>query len=104
MIRWFLQRITGLILLIGLIIHFYLMHYSNPDNISFESVISRLSSPFWKTFDTLFLLSVIYHGFNGIWGIIIEYVTNTRKLRIMKFSLYTIAVLLFIQGIIIILY
>ena len=70
---WILQRVTGVLLVAGLLIHFLIMHFSGPGQITYRFVAARLNSPFWRTFDLLFLLSVIYHGFNGIWGIALEY-------------------------------
>ncbi|MEW6715743.1 MAG: hypothetical protein AB1306_11730 [Nitrospirota bacterium] len=68
--EWFFLRITGVILLAGLSLHFYTMHYGGPAQ----------TGPNWKTFNFIFLLSAIYHGFNGLLGIMLEYV-HSRKLQ-----------------------
>lgn len=69
-IEWFLLRITGVILLAGLSLHFYTMHYNGPAQ----------TGTYWMTFNFIFLLSAIYHGFNGLLGIMLEYV-HSRKLQ-----------------------
>ena len=68
--EWFFLRITGVILLAGLSLHFYTMHYNGPAQ----------TGPYWKTFNLIFLVSAIYHGFNGLFGIMLEYV-HSRKLQ-----------------------
>jgi succinate dehydrogenase / fumarate reductase membrane anchor subunit len=77
-IEWLFQRITGAVLLAGLVIHFYTMHYSGAGQISYETVLGRLSDPFWNAFNLLFLLSAVYHGFNGLLGIVLDYVHSQR--------------------------
>lgn len=99
---WLFQRITGVFLVAGLALHFIIMHYSGPDQISYDVVIKRLSNPFWKTFDAVFLISAIYHGFNGMWGITVEYVRTPWLLRASQFALFTTAILLAMVGIYII--
>ncbi|MFQ6618847.1 MAG: succinate dehydrogenase, hydrophobic membrane anchor protein, partial [Fidelibacterota bacterium] len=70
---WLFQRITAIFLVIGLVVHFYVLHFVIEGDITFEKVASRLSSPWWITFDLLLLAAVIYHGLNGVWGIILDY-------------------------------
>jgi len=98
-IQWFLQRLTGFILFIGLIIHFYVMHYSGTGALDYETVTARLSSPYWKGFDILFLLSILYHGFNGLWGIVTEYIKGSFLLRIVQIVIVAASIGLFITGV-----
>ena len=103
MFKWFLQRITGLILFAGLIVHFYIMHYSGAENITYEAVMTRLSSPLWKAFDIIFLVSVLYHAFNGLWGISIEYIKKEGNLKTLRAILVVLSIILFLKGVTIIL-
>lgn len=72
--EWFFLRITGVILLAGLILHFYTMHYNGPAQ----------TGPYWRAFNFIFLVSAIYHGFNGLLGIMIEYVHSRRLQKIFE--------------------
>jgi succinate dehydrogenase / fumarate reductase membrane anchor subunit len=76
-----LHRISGVILLAGLAVHFRVMHFAGTDSLTYEAVAARLRDPFWIAFNALFLVSAIYHGFMGLWGIAIEYVRAGRLLR-----------------------
>jgi len=98
---WLFQRVTGALLVAGLLIHFMIMHFSGPEQISHAAVLRRLSNPYWKVFDAAFLLSVIYHGFNGLWGLAHEYVHSAMLLRTVQASLLTSALLLMAVGIVI---
>ncbi len=78
---WLFQRFTGVILIAGLILHFSVMHFSGEGQINYEIVVRRLSSLWWKGFDLIFLLAIVSHGFNGLWGIALEYAGSDRKLK-----------------------
>ena len=98
-IEWFFQRITGVVLLIGLIVHFQTMHYSGAGQISYEAVFARLSNPYWIVFNIVFLLSVTYHGFNGLLGIMPEYVHSHKMQKVLEGVLIVIAITLVSVGI-----
>jgi succinate dehydrogenase hydrophobic membrane anchor protein len=101
-LQWFLQRLTGVVLFAGLIIHFYVMHYSGTDQLAYESVIKRISSPYWKAFDIVFLISILYHGLNGLWGIVTEYVHSIRLLKVVRTSIILLAFIVLFTGVYII--
>ena len=98
-IEWFFQRITGVVILMGLIVHFYTMHYSGAGQISHEAVLARLYNPYWIVFNIIFLLSVIYHGFNGLLGIMPEYVHSHKMQKMLEGVLIVIAITLVSVGI-----
>lgn len=96
---WFLHRVTGVLLVAGLLAHFLIMHYSGPEQITYAYVMQRFSNPLWKLFDIAFLLSVIYHGFYGIRGIALEYISAPKLLRAAKALILAYALLLVATGI-----
>lgn len=75
--EWLFLRITGVILLAGLVLHFYTMHYGGP----FQT------GPYWRAFNFIFLISAVYHSFNGIFGIMLEHVRSRRLQKICKGAL-----------------
>lgn len=98
-IGWFLHRATGVILLIGLLVHFVLLHYSGAEQLDPEVVIARLSSPFWMAFNFIFLVSAVYHGFYGVWGIAIEYLNSDKHRKLAKVSITGAACVVIAAGI-----
>lgn len=84
MFSWLLHRVTGIILLFGLMYHFIQMHFLGHDNYSYEAVMQRLADPSWKIFNILFLLSALFHGFYGINGLITEYVKENSMKNFLK--------------------
>jgi succinate dehydrogenase membrane anchor subunit len=96
---WLFQRVTGGLLIAGLILHFAIMHFSGTQEITYAFVMKRLSSPWWKTFDMAFLLTAIFHGFNGFRGLAIEYVSSERLLRLSQAVILLLAAGLAFGGI-----
>ncbi|MFH1863064.1 MAG: succinate dehydrogenase, hydrophobic membrane anchor protein [bacterium] len=83
---WFFQRISGAFLLLALLAHFWVLHYSNDGEVTFQIVAQRLATPLWKTIDLAFLFFVIIHGFNGFIMVIHDYV-HKHNLRLALVSL-----------------
>jgi succinate dehydrogenase / fumarate reductase membrane anchor subunit len=74
-IHWFLQRVTGICLVIVVAVHTILAHYTVPEGgLSYEWVAHRLGQPLWKLFYIFLLFLCVYHGLNGIWIIVQDYV------------------------------
>jgi len=70
---WFLQRITGVGVLVIIIIHWFLQHFSHyiagVQPIDYATVIQRLSQPGYRVLYSLFLILALFHGFHGLWMI-----------------------------------
>lgn len=68
-VSWFLQRVTGLLLVVVMIGHYILMHYTPESGHTYDAVLQRLSHPFWKMFDLTFITIGLWHGLNGLWSV-----------------------------------
>ena len=79
--NWFFQRISGVALLILLLGHFYIEHFYAPGTIpTYNVVAGRLASLGWKLFDLSFVVFALWHGINGIFEFIDDYVHNGWRL------------------------
>ena len=83
-LTWFLQRITGIMLVVFLFTHISVNHLTLGERIiDFSLVNSRLAgSVWWKIFYILFVPSCVFHAMNGLWGIFIDY-RPSETLRIL---------------------
>ncbi len=95
---WLLHRITGVILVAGLLYHFIFMHFMGHDNYSYEAVAQRLKEPSWQFFNIIFLLSALYHGFYGLNGLVSEYIKGNYWKRFMKYVVFIIPIVLAFLG------
>ena len=76
---WLLQRITGAYLVFGMAVHVIVLPLGK-DAITFESVSERLQNPCWVIFDCVLLSVCVYHGFNGLWSVFLDF-NPPQKLR-----------------------
>lgn len=95
--HWYFQRISGAVLLIALLVHFWVLHFFAPPHgeITFDAVMERLQHPLWRALDILFLVVGIYHGMNGIMISINDYL-HRPVLRIFVVGLLWVAALFFL--------
>ena len=82
-INWYLQRITGAALLVLLIMHFWVEHFTaevrTPAGLTFEVIQRRFfQNPWFVAIDITFLFIALYHGLNGIRNICLDYTWGTR--------------------------
>jgi succinate dehydrogenase / fumarate reductase membrane anchor subunit len=70
---WVFQRITGLILVVVMIGHYILMHYNPQSGHTYDAVLARMQSNWYRVLDLTFVVLGMYHGLNGVWGIFRDY-------------------------------
>ena len=96
--RWLIQRVSGIALLIMLLVHFWVTHNTAGGEITYETVMQRLSQPYWKIYNLTFLVLCLYHGLNGGWTILEDYFQK-GWLRVTLFGLVLVVGLyLLVQG------
>lgn len=66
---WILQRFSGLLLLVFLAGHLWVEHFMNA---RVNVIASRLTHGIYDTLDMGLLIVVVYHGLNGLRGILKE--------------------------------
>lgn len=92
---WLLQRLTGLLLVVGLFIHVNVIHFTTETRlIDFSSVTTRIAEnpTGWGIFYAIFLLACVYHGLNGIWAIILDFKPVAGLLRFYLVALWLVGI------------
>ncbi|MDI6782520.1 MAG: succinate dehydrogenase, hydrophobic membrane anchor protein [bacterium] len=94
---WFMQRITGLLLVVGMAIHFIILHFESHEPITFDRVVTRLQTPAWLLFDLILLGLVLYHGLNGLWAVLLDFAPEAKFKNTLGWfvSLFGIATFIF---------
>ena len=103
-INWFLQRVTGAALLVLLILHFWVEHFTaevRTHGLSFEVIQKRFfANPWFVAVDITFLIVATYHGLNGVRNIICDFGRITKPVRIgVTVVLICLGVMLTVWGI-----
>ena len=99
---WYLMRLTGLGLFVLVLSHYLIMHVLNdPKDQDSVWVALRWSSTFWRGFDWLMLMLVLFHAFMGMRVVIGDLTSGGRRTALLS-GLYVLAVLLFTIGTIVV--
>jgi len=104
--NWVLQRITALLLAVGLVGHFLVLHYTrlfNPESLSVpDSTGMRymLATKFWLVFDGMLLAAGLYHALNGTYNIICDYNPSPRTRAVWSWAFWGLGLACFVLGIV----
>lgn len=96
---WFLQRLTGILLVFYLFIHLWVLHYANMGKVTFDEILQRLQSPAFVIFDLTLLALVIFHALNGVRIVLIDFGLSNRAQKAVFWGLMTLGLGLFLFGV-----
>lgn len=96
---WLAQRVSGLLLVLFIFLHIFIIHFgARGGEITFDSVMDRLSSPVYTVLEIGLLATVLYHAFNGLWVIILDLGIDSKKAAVIYWVLFAVAFAMFILG------
>jgi succinate dehydrogenase hydrophobic anchor subunit len=72
MLRYQLQRISAIGLVVFLFLHMIIMHYP-PRELNYSNILDQMQTPLWKGIEISFLFFVIVHALAGAYGIVTDY-------------------------------
>lgn len=76
--QWLAQRVSAA-LLVGLAFtHFAIQHFTSDAVSTGLTVAARLNDPWWQAFYCVFIALALYHGINGVVGILRDYAPPAR--------------------------
>jgi len=100
LLAWYTIRVSGVSLFVLALAHFSILHFIwDPAEQTAEFIAGeRWNQIFWRGFDWLLLMNVLFHGFLGMRTVVLDYVHNARWREFTMLLLYTVALLLFLIG------
>jgi succinate dehydrogenase / fumarate reductase cytochrome b subunit len=97
-ISFVLRRFTGLVLVLYLTAHIYVIGGATQGVETFDTRMELLEAPILKLLEVLLIAAVLYHGFDGIRLIIVHYFDVTDYRKSMFYAAFAIAALLTVVG------
>jgi succinate dehydrogenase membrane anchor subunit len=97
---WYLMRLTGVALFVLALAHFSILHFIfDPAEQTADFIANeRWNRLFWRAFDWLLLMTVLFHSFVGMRTVVIDYVRGAAKRTLLLAALYGLATVLFVLG------
>ena len=101
---WFFMRVSGVLLLLLALGHLAIMHLLNGiESINYDFVVKRWATPFWRSYDWLMLFLALLHGLNGLRTVMDDYLRPGGWRTFWISVLYSVGVIFFVLGTLIIL-
>jgi len=96
---WYLMRLSGLALFVLVLTHYLILHVIHEPAAQDADFITQMrwSNLFWRAFDWLMLMLVLFHSFMGMRTVVIDYVRGGSRTVVLS-VLYLLAVALFVIG------
>jgi len=97
---WYLMRVTGLALFVLALAHFSILHFIwDPAAQNAEFIREqRWNQLFWRGFDWLLLMMVLFHAFLGVRTVISDYVHGLTLRAVLMSALFVSGALLLVIG------
>lgn len=95
---WLLQRVTAVILLLGLAAHIIVTHSLNLGELSYDNVAGRLAMGFFVVVDFSLLGAGLFHGLNGIRMVLLDYGFSGRSQTALSWILMVVGLAAFAGG------
>ena len=97
-ISFVLRRLTGVLLVIYLLMHMWVIGGINSGAETFNDRMDFLGQPLFHVLEIGLLAAVIYHGFDGIRLLIVHYFNVTEYHRSLFYAAFVVSVILTIVG------
>lgn len=97
--QWLMQRVSAVLLLGLAFTHFAIQHFTSDAVSTGLTVAARLNSPWWQASYALFIALALYHGVNGLCGIIRDYNPKPQLRLVIEVVLWSSAALFGARGI-----
>ena len=96
---WLMQRVTAVVLIIGLLTHLVATHIVSLGHLSYLNIDHRLGSTFFVVIDVSLLAAAIFHGLNGARMVVLDYWLKTRGSRVaLTIALWLFGTATFVYG------
>lgn len=99
---WFLQRLSGVLLIVLLGIHIFVSHFWHVgEDITVDSVNERLRELTYIVVDYSMLALVLYHGLNGTRTVLLDFDRFAKRRKGVDVGLTVLGIAMMIWGIVI---
>ena len=95
---WLFQRITAVVLIVGLSVHLFALHIVNLGSLSYDNVAARLASGFFVAVDFALLGAGLFHALNGLRMVLLDYGFTGGRGAALSVVLWVIGLGAFVYG------
>jgi succinate dehydrogenase / fumarate reductase membrane anchor subunit len=95
---WLFMRVSGILLIFMALFHLWQMHIQVPiDDVDWQFVAQRFTTPFWRIYDLVMLWLAVLHGINGLRIVIDDYLSGGLRVTALSVA-FLIGFLMLLVG------
>lgn len=95
---WLLQRVTAVVLVVGLAVHLIVLHAFNLGELTFDNVAARVASWFFAAVDLSLLGAGLFHALNGTRMVLLDYGFSGGSRKVLGAILWVVGLATFGYG------
>ncbi len=91
-IAFVLHRFTGIVLVLYLFLHFYVLSYLARGPEAYENIVSLMENPVLELFELALIAAITYHGLNGIRLMLMSLNIGVKQQKEMFWAVFVISI------------
>ncbi len=96
---WLFQRITAVVLILGLAVHLFALHIVDLGSLNYANVADRLTSVFFMVVDFSLLAAGLFHALNGLRMVLLDYGFRGGRRVALNAGLWVVGLGFFVYGV-----
>lgn len=97
-ISFLFRRVSGVALVLYLFMHMWVIGSVNAGPEAFDARLAMVQAPLFKLGEVALLAAVIYHGFDGIRILIVDFFHITEYRKSMFYAMFVMFIIVLIAG------
>ncbi|MCP4420645.1 MAG: succinate dehydrogenase, cytochrome b556 subunit [Chloroflexi bacterium] len=97
-ISFLFRRISGIVLVLYLFTHMWVIGSVNAGPEVFDARLNLVQTPIFKLLEVLLLAAVVYHAFDGIRILIVDFFHVTEYRKSMFYAMFAMFIIITIAG------
>lgn len=93
-----LRRVSGVALVLYLLLHIWVIGSALDSPETFDARLNAVQTPFFKVLEIALLAAVVYHAFDGVRLLLVNWFKVTDKRKNMFYAVFVISALMVIAG------
>lgn len=96
------HRVTGLLLVVYLVMHIYVVTQASLDGQNYESILETFRSPVFVAGELILILGGLVHGLNGVRLTLFDMGIGLKRQKVLFWAFMVVAVAIWLVGIVVI--
>ena len=88
-----LHRLTGIVMVLYLVLHFYVLSYLAKGPAAYQAALHFLENPVFVALEVALIAAVVYHGLNGLRLMLMAFNIGVRQQKALFWAVFALSAL-----------